>query len=409
MKNIFLILIISISFLGCSENILGKKEPKIDSMFPPVPATDARKIEFVQLAPVWYGFNSPEDILVGYDDLIYVADTKNNRVVQLDANGTLLGSISIPNPVAIAQDRKLDLLVVGRIDTSFSNNKIDLACVYRINLVSVSHQISKAIAKPIIIHPQYVLGRTLKLSDSSIHFTGIATMADNEFYVTRRGNENTNIAQAGGTDNTILWFSSKDKFITPLVSYLSALGSGKASAYNLSSITTYAVAPQRANVDSRKSFITTLIGENNFKVQGMRFSSGREDVAFLPDPNLDLIDTTLGHRFLYDGNPKDDKLQSSFIEPEDVTYAADRGFIFVVDAARDSVFQFTSSGIEGILPPTFSTEKKNIIVSFGGRGSGVKQFKNPKGVAYYQADKILLVADTGNNRIVRFKLSTDFK
>ena len=56
-----------------------------------------------------------------------------------------------------------------------------------------------------------------------------------------------------------------------------------------------------------------------------------------------------------------------------------------------------------------SERTQNIIVSFGGTGSGPTQFRNPHGVAYYEADKILLVADTGNNRILRFKLSTDFQ
>ena len=408
MKNL-LIVILSVFIFGCSENILGKKEPSIDYMFPPIPATDERKIEFIQLAPVWYGFNQPEDIMVGFDDLIYVADTKNNRIVQLDANGSVLGTISINNPVAIAQDRKLDLLVAARFDTIINNNKINLACIYRINLVKVNHKINLATAQPVVIHPNYILGRTLKSSDSTIYFTGISTLADNEYFIARRGNENTNITQSGGTDNAVLWFNSKDKILTPLTTYLSALGSGKTSANKISSISSYAMPPQRATVDARKSFLLTLVGENNFRVQGVKYSSGREDVAFTSDPNLDIIDTTLGHRFLYDENPKDEKIQGGFIEPEDVTYAADRGFIFVVDSKKDSVYQFTSNGIEGIIPPTYSKETKNIIVSFGGSGSGVKQFKNPKGIAYYQNDKILLVADTGNNRILRFKLSTDYK
>lgn len=394
---------------GCNDTIFGEKGPNIGEEFPPLPPTDAKPIEFIQLAPEWTGFNHPEDVMVGYDELIYVADTRNNRIVQLDINGTVLGWIAVPQPVALAQDRKLDLLVAGRKDTTIGGQTITLACIYRINLYQVNHKINNASAIPVVIHPTYVLGRTLRVSDSSSHFTGIATLADNSYYVTRTGPSNSDITQPGGPDNNILVFDSKDKFSTPLTSYLTATGTGKASANQLTGITTYAVPPQRANVDVRKGFLMTLKGNNSFRTQGMRYSSAREDIAFTADPELEFSDTTVGHRFLYDGDPADGVLQSLFVQPEDVTFAADRGYIFVVDAGTDSLYQFTSNGVEGILPPAFSTERKNIIVSFGGTGSGQRQFNDPMGVAYYQSSNIVFVADAGNNRIVRFKLSTDIQ
>ena len=412
MKNyhffILLVFVLLIVLAGCNETIFGEKQ-NIGDEFPPIPPTDQKPIEFIELAPIWYGFNHPEDVMVGYDELIYVADTYNNRVVQLDINGTVLGTIAIPRPVAIAQDRKLDLLVVGKKDTIAGSSTISLGCVYRIKLYPVNNRISNASVVPVIIHPSYILGRTLRVSDSTIYFTGIATLADNSYYVTRTGPANTDITQPGGPDNNILVFGSNDQLQTPLTSYLTATGTGKASANQLTSITTYAVPPQRANVDVRRHFITTLKGENSFRVQGMRYSSGREDIAYTADPELEFSDTTVGRRFLYDGEPSDGILQSLFKSPEDVTYAADRGYIFVVDSGTDSLYLFTSNGIEGILPPTFSNERKNIIVSFGGTGSGFRQFNDPMGVAYFQPDRVLLVADAGNNRIIRFKLSTDIR
>jgi len=408
---IIIVCALIVSFVGCNETIFGEKMPDINNEFPSLPVTEVKPIEFIQLAPVWTGFHHPEDVMVGYDELIYVADTYNNRVVQLDVNGTVLGSISIPRPVAIAQDRKLDLLVVGRKDTVIGSSTVQLACVYRIKLYPVTNRIANATAVPVVIHPGYILGRTVRTSDSTVYFTGIATLADNSYYLTRTGPSNNDITQPGGPDNNILLFSSTDRLQTPLTSYLTATGTGKASANQLTSITTYAVPPQRANIDNRRGFITTLKGENSFRVQGMRYSSGREDIAYAPDPELEFIDTTVGHRFLYDGNPSDGILQSLFKSPEDVTYAADRGYILVVDSGTDSLYLFTSNGIEGILPPSFSNERKNIIVSFGGTGNGVKQFNDPMGVAYYQSnsEKVVLVADAGNNRIVRFKLSTDIR
>ena len=48
-----------------------------------------------------------------------------------------------------------------------------------------------------------------------------------------------------------------------------------------------------------------------------------------------------------------------------------------------------------------------VVVSFGGTGDSAKEFNRPNGVAYF--DKIVYVADTGNNRISRFRLNTDFE
>ncbi|MCI0495260.1 6-bladed beta-propeller, partial [candidate division KSB1 bacterium] len=79
-----------------------------------------------------------------------------------------------------------------------------------------------------------------------------------------------------------------------------------------------------------------------------------------------------------------------FSQPEDVTID-EQGNIFVVDAGLHQLFRFNSSGVEKY--------------SFGSFGSGEKQFHRPMGVAYF--DKTIFVADTGNNRILRFKLSTD--
>jgi len=43
--------------------------------------------------PVWRGFSDPEDLFVTADDEIYVADTGNNRIVQLNADGRIVRTI----------------------------------------------------------------------------------------------------------------------------------------------------------------------------------------------------------------------------------------------------------------------------------------------------------------------------
>ncbi|MBI4427660.1 MAG: hypothetical protein HY562_00915 [Ignavibacteriales bacterium] len=396
---------IAVVFLFCS------CVEKLDlTQFPEIPATVQQRVEYIPLLPEWGGFNDPSDVHVGYDELVYVADTQNDRIVQLDINGNILGfSQTIRDPVAIAQDRKLDLLVVGRYDTLLSGNQIQLAAVFRLNLITVQHDIARATPIPVVVHPRYVLGKTGRTSDSSVHFTGISTLADNQYYVTRVGPENASLTQPGGPDNNVIHFSATDVLITPLTAYLNATGTGKASANQISAIASYAVPPQRAEVDRRKSFIVTLLGDNSFRVQGMNYYETADGVGYELEPAFESIDTTVSSRFLYDCTPGDGILGSCFKQPQDVTYSADSRFIFVVDAGTDSLYQFASNGFEGVRPPALSNQKKNIIVSFGGRGSGPTQFNHPKGVAYFQTNRILLVADAGNNRIVRFKLSTDFQ
>ena len=47
------------------------------------------------------------------------------------------------------------------------------------------------------------------------------------------------------------------------------------------------------------------------------------------------------------------------------------------------------------------------LLEFGTEGSGERQFRRPRGLAY--SNGILYVADTGNNRIVRYQLATDIQ
>ena len=97
-----------------------------------------------------------------------------------------------------------------------------------------------------------------------------------------------------------------------------------------------------------------------------------------------------------------------FKNPSDVWISTDAsGYIFVLDRDLDSLYQFTRKGYEGVNPPANSHFKKNIIVSFGGKGDGPYQFNDPEGVCYF--NKIVYVADKGNNRIMRYKLSTDIE
>jgi DNA-binding beta-propeller fold protein YncE len=78
----------------------------------------------------------------------------------------------------------------------------------------------------------------------------------------------------------------------------------------------------------------------------------------------------------------------------------------VVDSETDSLYQFSLNGFEGIRPPAAAGIDRYVKASFGGTGVGLMQFNDPVGVAYY--NQIVYVADAGNGRIMRYKLTLDF-
>ena len=79
---------------------------------------------YVHLNPDWttaggVPYNNPRAILIGHEPFIYVCDTDNNRIVMLNTAGTVLGSLNIKKPIAIAEDYRLNLIVCAQVDTSW--------------------------------------------------------------------------------------------------------------------------------------------------------------------------------------------------------------------------------------------------------------------------------------------------
>lgn len=304
---------------------------------------------YLQIRPVWepatgYDFNQPRDVLLGREPLVYVADTGNDRIVMLDLAGNILGqSQPVENPVAITQDSKLNLLIVT------DSNKI-----FRINLVAVKHNIDQA---PVELMFEEVDNPDRRYTGISAVLSSIQGRASISYYVTATGNDKR--------DNQVLVFPEDFDIRVPDAVNLEPNGLGILSAASPSSITTLR--------DFNTDFIFTMVGENNFKVQWI--TGGEFGFAARLNPaqgNFDLFQP------------------GKFSVPEDVTVDPE-GNIYVVDADRDYLFKFSALGEEQ--------------QSFGGSGSGEKQFSHPSGIAFF--DKTVYVADTGNNRLVRFKLSTD--
>ncbi|MEO0895109.1 MAG: hypothetical protein AAFY71_01735 [Bacteroidota bacterium] len=382
------------TLMGC-EGFFGVKT---STDFLDEPQFDQREVAYVPIQPVWDDMEYPVDIIAGWDELIYVADSVSEEIISFDQAGNELGRYSVPGLSSIAQDRSLDILAVGTFDTTINNRDFTLSTIYRIDLnKGGDYGLENAFIENKIVHPFYFRTGVPDDNEQFVRFRGIAALADGEYYVTRNGPD-TNPQKFGGPDDALLIFNKEDVFLTPMA-IVTEIGTFRNFFRQPQGLATFAQPPQSPVIDQGKDFYFTSISPTNaLKVQRIvevigPFGSNFEVGAFQTG------DTSLSDRFLLEG--------FRFDKPVDVTVAGDgTNYFWVVDEARDSVYQFTGRGFEGVNPPPGSSSDKVIRVSFGGKGIGLTQFNKPRAVAYI--DQILYVADGGNGRILRFKLTTDF-
>ena len=318
---------------------------------------------YVQINPAWTGFNNPQDILIGREPFVYVADTYNDRIVMMNLNGDILGTKHIKRPVALAQDYELNLIVCCELDTVVNGQTKTFGAVYKIDLVASQHQIASAPSVKLLPRPT-------DLNYPDRKYTGVCVFYNNSFYVARTGPNNSSFIDP---DNSILYFSPKKLFaggegdtLIGRVPNIDPLSSGLVSANQISSLTSFS----QRNID----FIETLTGNNSLKTQWLIY-----------------VITPLSASYEARLTPSDGGALMSpnrFVQPEG-SCIDDAGNIYVADVQKDSIFKFTPFGDE--------------LQSFGGPAV----FNGPYAVAYF--DRILYIADTGNNRILRYILSTDLR
>uniref|UniRef100_A0A7V2ZJY5 NHL repeat protein n=1 Tax=Ignavibacterium album TaxID=591197 RepID=A0A7V2ZJY5_9BACT len=351
-KNIFRITLLTILIISCEDKFELPTTSGLGNI--------SGDTVYVQINPAWEGFNNPQDIYIGNEPFIYVADTDNDRIVMMNLAGTILGTKSIKRPVAIAQDYQLNLIVCSEFDTLGTT----FGAVYKINLVASNHNLSEAPVQRLLPRPN--VPSDLK---TGIRYTGVAVFYDNSFYIARTGLNNSSIFDP---DNSILVFqkkvsddgSKKDTLIGRLPS-IEPVGTGLLTAYNISSLTSF----KRRNTD----FVMTLTGNTTFKTQWLYYNFASE---------------TPGYESKLSPGNNQMMTANKFSRPEGVT-VDNSGNIYVADAEKDSIYKFNSFGDE--------------LQSFG----GPQLFNQPYAVAHF--DKTLYVVDKGNSRILRFILSTDLR
>lgn len=319
---------------------------------------------YIPITPIITGFNEPADIYFGYDQQIYVADKNNNRIVQLNLAGAVVSySNFILRPKKITQDRNYDLLVIGAVIDTIPPNILDTVdAVFRFKLQPNGGTMTGV--NPTIA---FKSNQPTPIPGDHGNFTGISTYQDNYYVVTRSGSNNSSQIDP---DNAIFRINRFDN-TQPVPERLSGFeveGQGLLSLQGISGIATF--------TSSNRDIIYIQNSSNAaFKIQWCIYDEIENiyTAKYEPGSGVDLLRNGL------------------LIEPADITLDQFNN-IYVVDAFKDSLYKFNSLG-------------KLKSESFGGSGSSPSQFSAPLGVAFF--NKTLYICDTGNNRILRFILSTD--
>ncbi len=301
-------------------------------------------------------FNHPQDVHIGFDGYIYIADTENDRIVKFDRAGNFIDQYDgVKHPTSVSQNRLFRLLATGG-NTIYKKGTQDE------NFISV------------YIAPDVYDTIPIVTLDTVVTDTGIIIVPIDTFLVDTSATIYEAIAPnplplSGYAEYYACDFTrseiTKFRFYEPSEIY--NLGPAIPKGWELGK-TYYPLG------------IFTYLTPTGFNLIFCQFLS-YYTVQLLDGQDFSPVIPRTDSSHIY---------QPIFGQAEDVV-VDEYGNIFVVDSEKNSVLKFSKNGTQ--------------ILSFGTEGTGEKQFQNPKGIAY--ANKIVYVADTGNNRILRFTLSTD--
>ncbi len=392
----FLLLVLAAMLSGC-ENFFGEKT---DLSFIEVPTYQARQVAYVPIQPTISNVERPVDIIIGFDELIYVVDEATEQIIAYDEALNELGRYFVKGVTSVTQTRDFNLLAIGRKDTVINGTSYSLSTIYRISMAGASgYGLAHASITKKITHPFYFKS-SFSTTDAQVSFNDIGILGNNNpnlnnrYYVSRTGPSANNAGQ--GPDDAVIIFDNDDKYISPIaVNTSSGLYNNYFKApFSLTSL----CQPPQINASTSADFLfTSLDPSASLRVQYIQFVESDFGAEYNP---LIFAQDPIADGWLNSPN--------KFTQPKGITIAGDQNrYIFVTDAEKDSVYQFTSNGLEGVPPPPASGAVRYQKASFGGTGAGPAQFNEPRGVAFY--NNILYVCDAGNHRVSRFKLTLDFE
>ncbi|MBI5020214.1 MAG: hypothetical protein HZB59_02160 [Ignavibacteriales bacterium] len=393
MTKYLFILILSITiFMIC----LGGCEQKITP--PTAKSSGTNRLgdtSYVEISPPWSVPGSPRALLIGNDQLMYVADYENNQIHMMDAGGTILMSRSILHPLALAQNSKLDLYVCAEV---VNPKTLDtMGAIYRINLVRWDTVYIAGIKIDTLLHDtSYVYRDTSYFYNHNIadahmrliyseparpqrRFVGIGILPKNGFLVARTGPDNSSFVDP---DTRVLRFKPNEEFETP-IGDLVTRASGGTAITDIRALTGLMVFP------SSSDFILTQNSmQDAFGAIWMVYYETNDFIGWRPkyDPSISSQSGT------------DIVRPRRFLNATAAAYDKRRREIFVVDSELDSVVKFSLLG-------QFKSESFGKAIT---AQNGLPAISHPSGIAYSN-DCTLYIADTGNKLIRRFRLSTQLQ
>ncbi|MBI5475198.1 MAG: hypothetical protein HY964_00495 [Ignavibacteriales bacterium] len=350
---------------------------------------------YVEIFPPWNVPGSPNAILIGNDQLIYVADYENNQIHMMDAGGRILMSKDIMHPQAIAQNSKLDLYVCA--ETINPKTLDTMGAIFRINLVRWDTIYISGIKIDTLLHDtsyvyrdtSYFFNHNLAEAHTKLvyseparpqrRFVGIGILPGNGFLVARTGNDNSSFVDP---DARVLRFKANEEFETPIGDLVTRASGGTAitDIRDPSGIMVFPssndfILTQNSSQDAYGAIWMVYYETNDFRGWLPKF-----DPAKSAQSGVDFI------------RPR------RYINATAATYDKRRREVFILDSELDSVVKFSVTG-------QFKSE------SFGKSNTarnGLPAMNNPQGIAYSN-DCTLYIADTGNRMIRRFRLSTQMQ
>jgi DNA-binding beta-propeller fold protein YncE len=344
MKRIyFVILILFLIFSACGRRIKLPTNVPHGSVGTP-------DTTYVPVVPAWttageIPFKHPQDVHVGFDGYIYIADTGNDRIVKLDVGGNFIDQYSgVKSPSGVSQDQLLRLLVTGGNTIYIKlRDKQTFDSLYAGGLVYI----------PI---PPIPPDTTIRVDTVETKYEAIAPDPRPAYFY-------STFFVCDYTRKEIQRFV----FYEPNILY--NLGEEIPTGFRLSE--TWKPTGLFTYLSGEK---IRLLFSQELSYYSVQLLDGDDLTPLIPQTDSSQI-----------------YWQGTFGLAEDVVVDEYEN-IFVVDSEKNQVHKFSRNGVR--------------ILSFGKEGTGEKEFQSPKGIAY--ANKIVYVADTGNNRILRFMLSTDF-
>ena len=353
-KHLF-ILCLLIILTGCGRKIkLPTKLPELGG--------GTLDTTYVSIAPIWteaggIPFSHPKDVHVGFDGYIYIADTDNDRIVKLDQAGNFLAQYGgVKHPSSVSQDPLFRLLATGdSIIYKKGTQDEDFISIYT--------------APDVYDTTHFVIIDTV-VTDTDTVIVPIDTFRVDTLVTIYEGIAPNPLPFSGYAIYYACDFTRSEitQFLFSEPSTIQNLGPVIPKGYDLGK-TFYPLG------------IFTYLTQTGFNLIFCQFLD-YYSVQLLDGKDFAPLIPRTGSSNIY--------WQGTFGQAEDVA-VDEYGNILVVDSEKDSVLKFSENGVK--------------ILSFGSQRTGGKEFQNPKGIAY--SNKIVYVADTGNNRILRFKLSTE--